>query len=138
MAISLRRPSGSHHLNAPPFSVPATGQGTFYFRIRACNASGCSGYTSGSNGITIIGAPAAPTGLTMQLGSFCVWAARWNAVTGATSYIVTDTRSATQTVTQPSASVLFSSTCPQGNPNDNKPMWVKACNAAGCSANSSF
>jgi YD repeat-containing protein len=126
------------NLGAPPFNVPASSEGTFYFRIRACNASGCSGYTHGSNAVTIIGAPAAPSGLTMQLGSFCVWAARWNAVPGATRYVVTDTHNATQSVTSTSASVLWSSTCPQGNPNYNMPKWVKACNTAGCSANSSF
>jgi YD repeat-containing protein len=126
------------NLGTSPFSVSATSEGAFYFRIRACNASGCSGYTNGSNGVTIIGAPAAPTGLTMQLGSFCVWAARWNAVSGATRYVVTDTHNATQNVTSTSASVLWSSTCPQGDPNYNKPKWVKACNTAGCSANSSF
>lgn len=34
-------------------SVSGRGNGTYYYRVRACNASGCSNYSVGPNGITV-------------------------------------------------------------------------------------
>lgn len=119
--------------------TPAT-PGAFYFRLRACNVSGCSGYTNGGS-VTVAGPPATPTGLSATTISNCAWRATWNAVSGATSYRVTDTRGSLQTTSNTQATVLWSSTCPPPagvNPNSNKPAAVQACNTAGCSANASF
>jgi YD repeat-containing protein len=124
-------------------AVTAGTQGTFYFRVRACNASGCSSYRTGANGINILAPPATPTGLSMTLASFCTWGASWNAVAGATSYNVTDSRNGMRSTTERAISIVWANPCPppsgtNAGPDDLKPAFVQACNAAGCSANSSF
>jgi YD repeat-containing protein len=122
---------------APVASV----EGTFYFRVRACNESGCGDFRHGDNGVLILRPPVMPTGLRMQLVSFCTWGAHWNAVAGATSYRVTDTRAAVTTWANSPASILWSSPCPPPagvTPDSNKPVFVRACNAAGCSSDASF
>jgi hypothetical protein len=137
---SFTSPVQSWNTTATSASWTPTTPGTHYFRLRACNVSGCSGYTNGGS-ITVAGAPAPPTGLTATTISFCTWRADWSPSANATSYRVTDTRGSVQTVGGPPASVLWSNTCPppQGvNPNSNKPVAVQACNSAGCSANAFF
>jgi hypothetical protein len=124
-------------------SVAAPSTGTFYFRVRACNASGCSGYQNGANGITIAGPPAAPTGLSATLVSYCTWRASWTAATNAAHYIVTDTLGSTYNIPSPStsASIVWASPCPPpagASPEDRKPRYVRACNSAGCSTDASF
>jgi hypothetical protein len=78
--------------------------------------------------------PAAPTGLGMTHVADCAWSGYWSASGGATSYIVRDTNGTEQTVPGTSATV----SCPIGDPQSNKPRWVKACSSAGCSAQASF
>lgn len=36
------------------FNASGKGAGTYYYRVRACNGSGCSAYRTGSNGVTVI------------------------------------------------------------------------------------
>jgi hypothetical protein len=122
-------------------SVPAPAQGTFYFRVRACNVSGCSAFKNGPNAITIIGPPGVPTNLSTTLASFCTWTASWSAVSGATSYTVTDASNQVRTTSTNAISYVWSSPCPPppgGSPTPKKPKWVQACNSAGCSANATF
>jgi hypothetical protein len=124
-------------------TITAGTQGTFYFRVRACNASGCSAYRAGANGVQVLAPPATPTGLSMQLASFCTWSASWNAVSGATSYNVMDNRSGVRSTTDRAISIVWATPCPppsgtSAGPDDLKPAFVQACNAAGCSANASF
>jgi len=83
---------------------------------------------------TLVGVPPQPTGPTMFLQASCSWRADWNASLNATSYIVRDTNGAEQTVTATTANI----NCPQGDPEANKPKYVKACNASGCSSNADF
>src|SRR6185436_8410417 len=83
---------------------------------------------------TAIGIPPTPTGPTMFLQASCSWRADWNASINATSYIVRDTNGAEQSVSATTANA----SCPQGDPEVNKPKFVKACNASGCSANADF
>jgi YD repeat-containing protein len=127
----------------PQTSVEPTAstEGTFYFRVRACNDSGCSAFRNGDNSVLVLRPPVTPTGLGTQLISFCTWRATWNTVSSATSYKVTDTHGAVTTTTSPVASILWSTTCPPPagvSPDSNKPAFVQACNAAGCSANAAF
>jgi hypothetical protein len=205
-------------------SITGRGTGTYYYRVRACNSGQCSGYTTGANGIVvdrtaptqpgvpgfnIVGTtvtaswsgstdnvgvagydyhlngssswtqlgtgtsysiqglasstaytfgirardavgnvsaessagfttgpppPAQPTGLNYNQIADCAWNASWSAAANATYYIFADTNLATQQTSGLSAQV----SCPQGNPEANKPKWVQACNATTCSAKSNF
>lgn len=85
------------------------------------------------------GAPGLPTNLVANQNSSCSWQASWTAPTGpaATSYIFRDVSGLHQlTVTTTSVSYGFSS-C-SIDPLTEKPKWVQACNASGCSAKANF
>lgn len=47
-----------------PLNVSGKGDGTYYYRVRACNAGNCSPYAAASNGIKVLVAPNAPANLT--------------------------------------------------------------------------
>jgi hypothetical protein len=82
--------------------------------------------------------PAKPISLTSQYMYSCAWAAGWTAPAGETitSYKFKDVSNPTQTL---SASVLNATvSCDSPNPSNNKPKWVQACNASGCSEQAFF
>jgi len=81
---------------------------------------------------------ATPTALAMVGVSYCTWRATWNAVPGATSYSVTDTLGTVRTTIYTNMGIPWSTNCPNGSSNDNKPVFMKACNASGCSAYAFF
>ncbi|MES2675932.1 MAG: hypothetical protein V4660_16960 [Pseudomonadota bacterium] len=71
-----------------------------------------------------------PTGLSAYRFADCVYKAKWNAVAGATSYEVYDTRGSVQKTAALSVDVA----CTLGQPESNKPNKVYACsNLLGCS-----
>jgi YD repeat-containing protein len=103
--------------------------GTYYYRVRACGYTGCSGYTEGATSVVVNTPPPslpAPTNLAKTHVANCAWRATWNRVDGAASYIVRDTAGAEQRVVEPLAHVA----CPINNQNANQPRWVKACSPA--------
>lgn len=112
--------------------------GTYFYRVRACGYTGCSGYTEGATSVVVSTPPPslpAPTNLAKTFVANCAWRATWNAVEGAANYIVRDTAGAEQTVVSPIAHVA----CPINNQNANQPRWVKACSPAGlCSSVANF
>ncbi len=111
---------------------------TYYYRVRACSSSDCSGFTTGANGVTVVVTPPPllppPTNLAKIHTANCVWRATWNPVEGAANYIVRDTAGAEQTVVSPIAHVA----CPINNQNANQPRWVKACSPAGVCSSVAF
>jgi hypothetical protein len=81
--------------------------------------------------------PPAPTGLVANQNSSCSWQATWSASSGATSYKFNDVSGLHQlTVTTTTVTYGFSS-C-SITPSAEKPKWVQACNANGCSVKSNF
>lgn len=77
----------------------------------------------------------APTNLYRNLIADCAWRATWNAVPGATRYLVIDTNGASQSVTDTTAYV----NCPNGNSNANLPKSVQACDVNNaCSSKANF
>jgi YD repeat-containing protein len=115
--------------------------GSYFFRVRACNDSGCGLYNTNVVSLTITAPPAPPTNLVRSLVSFCTWQATWSASAGATSYRLTDTWGTVQTVTGTNGGVVWSATCPPPagvTPESRKPMDVAACNLGGCSARVPF
>lgn len=113
--------------------------GTYYYRVRACNVGSCSGYAAGANPVVVAiqTAPPAPTGLWSTQNSMCSWAAYWNASPGATSYNFRDA-SGYHTMTVTTTQVSYSFTSCSISPNSEKPKWVEACNGANCSSKVNF
>jgi YD repeat-containing protein len=115
-------------------SAPISGKanGTYYYRVRACNGAQCSGYRTGANAITVAQVPAAPASIsgpaTSTTGNYSI---SWASSTGATRYELWETLtggSAIKVYDGANTSKSFS----------NKPDGVykyqaKACNTAGCS-----
>jgi YD repeat-containing protein len=80
--------------------------------------------------------PSAPTNLSAQLVNDCNWVASWTAPGRQTSYQFKDTSNPERTL---AADVVSTGvTCPPGNSNGNRPNYIKACNADGCSAAAFF
>jgi hypothetical protein len=100
--------------------------GTYGYRVQACNAGGCGGY-SATNTMTVqrpMPVPGVPTGINMQQmgGSMC--RITWNSVSGATHYEVSLDGSIE---TPPGTTYTWDGLCPGS-------LQVRACNAYGCSA----
>lgn len=58
-----------------PVNNSTHGKATFYYRVKACNAAGCSAFTNGGNGINILIRPSAPwitVPATSSTGTFIV------------------------------------------------------------------
>lgn len=116
--------------------------GSYYYRVRACNAGYCGSYTTASHAIVVTlpaSSPPAPTGLWSSQSSQCSWQANWSASPGATSYVVRDSSGYfQQTVTNTSVSYSFCSAPGYtGNPMNYKPKWVQAC-SSDCSLKVNF
>jgi YD repeat-containing protein len=107
--------------------------GTYYYRVRACNGSLCSGYRTGANQTTVnLVPPAAPASITGPFqnttGSYTI---SWAASTGATRYELWES------VFGGSFSKVYDGANTQksfnNKPNGEYRYKAKACNAAGCS-----
>ena len=117
--------------------------GTYYYRVRGCTGSACTGYRTATNGVVVTlgsSAPPAPTGLSSNQNSGCSWYASWNASAGATSYTIRDwSGNFNYSVTTTNTTYSFCGVPGYtGNPSDYRPKWVKACNGSTCSAQSNF
>lgn len=69
------------------FAISGKGEGAFYYRVRACNQTACSGYAPGSNLVTVKFPPATPASITVP------------ATNSTGSYTLSWTASASGTVT---------------------------------------
>lgn len=79
-----------------------------------------------------------PPGVTMSLSSGyisnCAWRADWAVTLGATHYYFKSTQSDPIRLT--ANTITFS--CPDNNPNANRPVWVESCNSVGCGPRANF
>jgi YD repeat-containing protein len=117
------------------YSYHASATGTYTYRVKACNAVGCSGYSpSGSSAITIppASAPSLSVPATNNTGAYTV---SWSAVSGATNY------QAEQQVNGGAFSVIQGSGATSwgtsGKGNGTYGYRVIACNVGGCGPYSS-
>ena len=99
---------------------------SYTYRVRACNAVGCSGWVS-SPPVTIPSIPATPANINAVPGSSSI-AVSWSSTTGATTYELQRnsaalTSVATTSYTDNTAAI-----------NTSYVYRVRACNATGCSA----
>ncbi len=111
---------------------------TYYYKVKACNASGCSSFSVVSAGVNLPGAvskPNAPSKPTAVKASATTITVSWSAKTGATSYEVhRDTSGGgafSSKVGTVNSGTSYTDTAPRGSTYYYK---VKACNAAGCSS----
>jgi len=118
---------------ATSWSTVGQGNGTYGYRVIACNAGGCGPYSATANVVVAL-VPAVPTGLHITLVNVSkgLVTLAWNAVGGATDYQIQFSSSGTSgTHDAATATSLTGTYRPvHGNISFN----VKACNASGCSA----
>lgn len=110
------------------FSVGATG--SYTYRVKACNANGCSGYvTSGAMAVTIppTSAPGIGVPSSSNTGSYTV---SWNGVAGATTYVLQEQVNGGGWTTIQNANV--GSWAASGKGNGTYGYHVQGCNAGGC------
>ncbi|MCC4596063.1 RHS repeat protein [Xanthomonas campestris pv. phormiicola] len=110
--------------------ISGKGDGSYVYRVRACNGSGCSG-TSGTGTVVVALPPPVPTGLkayyTTPSTSQTRYSASWGASTGATSYMLNGP------IVYNGPNRMTASTV-SGAPNLSAKFKVCACNNNGCSA----
>jgi YD repeat-containing protein len=100
----------------------------YTFDVRARDGVGNAGSPSSGSFTTGPPIPGSPTGLAFNQIADCAWSASWSATTHATYYRFADTQASESNVPGTSTTV----NCPTGNPQANKPNWIRACNATGC------
>ncbi|TPG08491.1 hypothetical protein EAH88_09545, partial [Rhodanobacter glycinis] len=120
--------------SATSLALGGKGEGSYGYRVQACNAGGCGSWSS-TGTITVTLVPATP-GWPSLTGSGALVHATWSGVARATSYTVQDTPSGGMAATfyngpntLASGSIYF---------NGLVSFRVKACNAYGCSAWSAY
>lgn len=113
------------------YTATETASGSYAFRVQACNAGGCSAYTT-SSGVTVTVPPGAAPSLsvpaTNSTGSYTV---SWSSVSGATSYTLREQANGGGWSTVYSGG--SASTTLSGKASGSSYGYeVQACNAAGC------
>ena len=100
---------------------------TYGYKVQACNASGCSAFSSS---VTRTPLPAAPTNVTASSRSGYAYVS-WSAVPGATSYVL---KNVINTNTQPVNVTTTDHIVTEVSIGGKYTYQVSACNASGCSA----
>jgi YD repeat-containing protein len=108
--------------------------GSYSYRVKACNSSGCSP-VSATGTVQVIYPPASAPSLTVPATSYTgSYTVSWTAVSSATSYTLEESINSAAWVTSYSGAALskaFASAAAGSHA-----YRIKACNAAGCSATS--
>jgi YD repeat-containing protein len=116
--------------------ISVQSDGTYYYRVRACNGSVCSGYRPGSNGVSVTMPPGTPTSITVPssstTGNFTIsWGeASTGTVTAYRLYEATTSNFSGQVLVHDAAGT---SKALSGRGNGTYYYRVRACNASGCS-----
>ena len=113
--------------------ISGKGNGTYYYRVRACYASMCSGYRTGANPTVVsLGVPAAPASISgPSMNTTGNYTISWSSSTGATRYELWESvfgSSFSKVHDGTATSKSFSN-----KPNGEYEYKAKACNAVGCS-----
>ena len=113
--------------------ISGKGTGTYYYRVRACYGSMCSGYRTGANPIVVtVSVPAPPASITgPSMNTTGNYSISWSSSTGATRYELWESvfgGSFSKVHDGTATSKSFSN-----KPNGEYEYKAKACNASGCS-----
>lgn len=114
-------------------AISGKGNGSYYYRVRACNGSLCGGYRTGANPIVVtLAVPAPPASITGPLmnttGNYTI---SWSSSTGATRYELWESVFGGPYAKVYDGANTFKSF--SNKPNGEYYYRAKACNAAGCS-----
>lgn len=116
--------------NATSATINEPASGNWYYRVRACNGNGCSGYaTSGVVVVTVLpsSAPSIAGGGTTNSGAYTI---SWTGVGGATSYnLIESVNGGGWTGVQNSGATSWSTS---GRGDGTYVYQVQACNGGGC------
>lgn len=116
-------------------SISGRGDGNYYYRVRACNSAGCSGWTSGSNAISVLHAPDQPGAMTVPSSSNGGHTVSWGPAGGQVAsyklYEAVNTAFSGQSLVYSGSSLNVT----LGGRSDGDYYYrVRACNASGCSS----
>jgi hypothetical protein len=75
--------NNSYNFTTSPLRVSGKGDGTYYYRVRACNGSHCSPYVATNGGVSVLILPDAPADLVVPSQvSGSSYTVSWSSVTG--------------------------------------------------------
>ena len=117
-------------------AISGKGNGTYYYRVRACYASMCSAYRTGANPTVVsLGVPAPPATISgPSMNTTGNYSISWSSSTGATRYELWES------IFYGPFSKVYDGTATfksfSNKPNGEYEYKAKACNAAGCSGDS--
>lgn len=128
-------------------NVTVTHNGTYYYRVRACNENGCSNYRNGSNGVVVSAPPPnTPTAISALKNSSGGILVTWSSATGlVTQYELQEKKSIINGFVAPNCNftsispVVYSglnltTTLTNKSSNYLYCYRVRACNSNGCSS----
>jgi serine protease len=126
-----------NHPASPYNDTSAVAGTTYYYWVKACNSSGCSGFSASDSGYraTEVTKPSPPADISASDGTYTDKVqVSWTASAGATTYQVfrytsNNSSSATQ-LAESTSSPYYDTSAVAGT---TYYYWVKACNSAGCS-----
>jgi YD repeat-containing protein len=123
-----------HNAAGTSVALSGRGDGTYYYRVRACNGSECSGYASGSNPTSVTLPPGAPASFTVPsgspTGSFSIsWGAASGTVTAYRLFEATNSGFSGETEIYTGTG---NSTSVSGRANGTYYYRVRACNVSVC------
>jgi len=115
--------------------ISGKGEGTYYYRVRACNSGGCSDYRTGANATSVLFPPGVPSSISVPssstTGSYTVsWGSSTGTVTAYELYEATNSGFSGEALAYSGTST---STPISGKGNGTYYYRVRACNGSGCS-----
>jgi phosphatidylethanolamine-binding protein (PEBP) family uncharacterized protein len=125
-------PPGRYTFTGTSTSWSGLGQGTRSYKVRACNSTGCSGYSGSSSGVVIYPIPSTPTSPSASVNDDNV-SVHWGSSSNATYYDLS-IKYNTNSWTSP-GKYTFSGTSASwsGLDQGTRSYKVRACNSTGCS-----
>lgn len=107
---------------------------TYWYWVKACNASGCADFSNGDSGFAYLSIPDIPSNLVASDGEFNDKVQlTWTTVAGAANYQIYRAESASGYRTQIGTAASNSYTDFTATQGTTYWYWVKACNSSGCS-----
>lgn len=132
---SFSSPTLVHEGSVRSKVLPGRGNGTYYYRVSACNGSACSGYRTGSNAVSVIlsGIPGSinvPSG--SNTGGYTIsWGQSSGTATAYELYEATNSSFSGQALVHDDAAAILSKGL-SGRGNGLYYYRVRACNSSGC------
>jgi len=119
------------NIGATSWAAVGRGTATYGYRVRACNAGGCAGFSGTTNTAVTLPPSTAPTISTPGTNSTGQFSISWSAVGGATTYnLIESINGGGWTAIQSGGSTSWTSG--SGSPTATYDFEVQACNIAGC------